>query len=136
MIGIIGIVIVFVMVFGGYISAGGKIEIILHALPHEMMMIFGAAAGAFVISNDKHGIVHTLKDIAKVFKGPHWKTQDFQDLLCLMFQLIRIARTNPVELDGHIENPERSRRSSRPTRASWPTRRPSRSSATHCAPRR
>lgn len=108
MIGIIGIVIVFVMVFGGYISAGGKIEIILHALPHEMMMIFGAAAGAFVISNDKHGIVHTLKDIAKVFKGPHWKTQDFQDLLCLMFQLIRIARTNPVELDGHIENPEES----------------------------
>ena len=92
MIGIVGIVIVFVMVFGGYVIAGGKIGIILHSLPYEMMMIAGAATGAFVISNNKHGIVHTLKDIAKVFKGPHWKTQDFQDLLCLMFQLIRIAR--------------------------------------------
>jgi chemotaxis protein MotA len=108
MIGIVGIVIVFVMVFGGYVIAGGKIGIILHSLPYEMMMIAGAATGAFVISNNKHGIVHTLKDIAKVFKGPHWKTQDFQDLLCLMFQLIRIARSNPVELDQHIEDPASS----------------------------
>ena len=108
MIGIVGIVIVFVMVFGGYVIAGGKIGIILHSLPYEMMMIAGAAIGAFVISNDKHGITHTLKDVAKVFKGPHWKTQDFRDLLCLMFQLIRIARANPVELDQHIENPEES----------------------------
>ena len=105
MIGIVGIVIVFVMVFGGYVIAGGKIGIILHSLPYEMMMIAGAATGAFVISNNKHGIVHTLKDIAKVFKGPHWKTQDFQDLLCLMFQLIRIARSNPLELDQHVEDP-------------------------------
>ena len=108
MIGIVGIVIVFVMVFGGYVIAGGKIGIILHSLPYEMMMIAGAATGAFVISNNKHGITHTLKDVAKVFKGPHWKTQDFQDLLCLMFQLIRIARANPVELDQHIENPGES----------------------------
>ena len=105
MIGIVGVCIVFVMVFGGYMFAGGKIGIILHALPFEMMIIAGAALGAFVIANDNHGIKHTLKDIAKVFKGPHWKTQDFQDLLCLMFQLIRIARSNPVELDQHIEDP-------------------------------
>ncbi len=105
MTGIIEIVIVFVMVFGGYVIAGGKIGIILHSLPYEMMMIVGAATGAFVISNNKHGIMHTLKDVAKVFKGPHWKTQDFQDLLCLMFQLIKIARSNPVELDEHIEDP-------------------------------
>jgi chemotaxis protein MotA len=105
MIGIVGIVIVFAMVFGGYVIAGGKLGIILHAMPFEMMMIAGAAIGAFVISNDAHGIKHTLKDVAKVFKGPHWKPQDYQDLLCLMFQLIRIARQNPVELDQHIEDP-------------------------------
>ena len=105
MIGIVGIIIVFVMVFGGYMIAGGKLGIILHAMPFEMMMIAGAALGAFVISNDTHGIKHTLKDVGKVFKGPHWKPQDYQDLLCLMFQLIRIARSNPVELDQHIEDP-------------------------------
>jgi chemotaxis protein MotA len=108
MIGIVGIVVVFAMVFGGYVVAGGKLEIIMHSAPHEMIIIIGAAIGAFVIGNDKHGIVSTLKDIAKVFKGPHWKPKDFQDLLCLMFQLIRIARANPVELDQHIEDPAAS----------------------------
>ncbi len=108
MIGIVGIVVVFVMVFGGYIIAGGKMGIILHSMPYEIMIIFGAAVGAFLISNDKHGISHTLKDIAKVFKGPKWKPQDFQDLLCLMFQLIKVARTNPVELDSHVEDPDSS----------------------------
>ncbi len=105
MIGIVGICIVFVMVFGGYAVAGGKLGIILHAMPFELAMIGGAALGAFVISNDMHGIKHTLRDVGKVFKGPHWKPKDFQDLLCLMFSLIRIARANPVELDQHIEDP-------------------------------
>jgi len=105
MIGIVGVGIVFVMVFGGYVFAGGNISIILNSLPFEMMIIAGAALGALIIGNDKHGVVHTLKDIAKVFKGPHWKPQDFQDLLCLMFRLIRIARQNPVELDQHVEDP-------------------------------
>ncbi|MEM8569624.1 MAG: flagellar motor stator protein MotA [Pseudomonadota bacterium] len=108
MIGIVGIAIVFAMVFGGYIIAGGKIGIILHALPYELMMIMGAAMGAFVISNDTHGIKHTLKDISKVFKGPHWKNQDFQDLLCLLFQLLHVAKTNPVLLDTHVEDPPSS----------------------------
>ncbi len=104
MIGAVGIVLIFVMVFGGYMFAGGKMGIILAALPFEMMMIGGAAIGAFLISNDMHAVKHTLKDVGKVFKGPHWKTQDYQDLLCLMFQLIKIARNNPVELDTHIED--------------------------------
>jgi chemotaxis protein MotA len=104
MIGIAGICIVFAMVFGGYLFAGGKLDIILHALPHEMIIIVGAAIGAFVISSDLPTIRHTLADIGKVFKGPRWRTRDYQDLLCLMFQLIK-ARANPVELDAHIEDP-------------------------------
>ena len=55
MIGLIGIVVTFVMVFGGYIAAGGKMAIILKSLPYEITMIGGAAIGAFVISNDAAG---------------------------------------------------------------------------------
>ncbi len=104
MVGFVGIAIVFVMVFGGYVIAGGKMGIILHAAPFELMMICGAALGAFVIANDTHGIKHTMKDVGKVFKGPHWKSKDYEDLLCLMYQLVTIARNNPVELDSHIED--------------------------------
>jgi chemotaxis protein MotA len=105
MVGLVGIAIIFVMVFGGYILAGGKMGIILKALPFEMIMIGGAALGAFVISNDGAGIKHTAKDVGKVFKGAKWKAADYRDLLCLLFELIRIARANPVALEEHIENP-------------------------------
>lgn len=108
MIGIVGIVVVFVMVFGGYVAAGGKFGIILHALPFEMTMICGAAVGAFLIANDGAGAKQTLRDIGKVFKGAKWKPDDYKDLLCLLFELVRLARQNPVALEEHIENPEES----------------------------
>jgi chemotaxis protein MotA len=108
MIGFVGIAVIFVMVFGGYVAAGGKMGIILKALPFEFVMIAGAATGAFLISNDMAAIKHTLKDVARVFKGPRWKPADYRDLLCLLFELIRIARANPVALEEHIENPHDS----------------------------
>ena len=108
MIGIIGIVVVLGMVFGGYALAGGKFGIIIKALPFEMMMICGAAAGAFFISNSGDAVKHTLKDTGKVFKGPKWKHDDYQDLLCLLFELIRLARQNPVSVEEHIEGPAES----------------------------
>ena len=108
MIGIIGIVMTFGMVFGGYLIAGGKMGIILAALPFEMMMIGGAAVGAFLLANDMTTIKHTASDIGKVFKGPKWKPDDYRDLLCLLFELIRIARANPMDLEAHIEAPSAS----------------------------
>ena len=108
MLGIIGIVVIFVMVFGGYILAGGKLGIIMKSLPFEMMMIGGAAVGAFLIGNDMSTVKHTMKDLGKVFKGPKWSHDDYRDLLCLLFELIRLARQNPVGIEEHIESPETS----------------------------
>jgi chemotaxis protein MotA len=108
MLGIVGIVVIFVMVFGGYMAAGGKLGIILKSLPFEMMMIGGAAVGSFLISNDMPAVKHTVKDIAKVFKGPKWKHSDYRELLCLLFELIRLARQNPVAVEEHIEAPDTS----------------------------
>ena len=73
---IIGIVVTMVCVFGGYMLAGGKLSIILHSLPYEMMMIGGAAVGAFFCGNDMHTVKSTLKDLGAAFKGPKWKRQD------------------------------------------------------------
>jgi len=71
-------------------------------------MIGGAAVGAFTISNDMSGIKCTAKDVGKVFKGPKWKHADYRDLLCLLFELIRLGRSNAVALEEHIEGPEES----------------------------
>jgi chemotaxis protein MotA len=105
---IIGIVLVVGLVFGGYLGAGGSMTIILKALPFEMVMIGGAAVGAFVLGNDMATIKGVGRDVAKVFKGPKWQASDYRDLLCLLFQLIWLARQNPVAVEEHIEAPESS----------------------------
>jgi chemotaxis protein MotA len=105
---IIGLVITVVMVFGGYLMAGGKMDIILHSLPFEMMIIGGAAVGAFVASNDTATIKHTMGDLGAAFKGPKWKKADYQDLLCLMHELLNVMKQNPVDIEAHIEAPQES----------------------------
>ena len=63
---ILGLVVTMVMVFGGYMLAGGKLSIILKSLPFEMMMIGGAATGAFLAANDFSTIKHTGGDVLAV----------------------------------------------------------------------
>jgi len=108
LIGFVGIAVIFIMVFGGYVLHGGNLEIVLEAAPWEMIMIGGAAVGAFILANDMASVKQTVKDIKKVFKGPHWKADDYRDLLCLLFELIRLARANPVGLEEQIETPASS----------------------------
>ena len=108
MFGFVGIILTLVMVFGGYLLAGGKMGVILHALPFEMMMIMGAAVGAYLLGNDTHVLKATVGGLVRAFKGPKWTAQVHQDVLCLMFQLLKIARENPVALEQHIENPSES----------------------------
>lgn len=108
MLGIVGIIVIVIMVFGGFVLHGGHLEPILHALPFEMIIIGGAAFGAFLISNDMASAKTTARDLSKVFKGPKWAIADYKDLLCLLFELVRLARSNPVGLEEHVENPDGS----------------------------
>ena len=106
---IIGMVVVLAMVFGGFALAGGPFDIIVKALPFEMMMIGGAAVGAFLIGNASKTVMKTLGDLAKIVSGPKWKTQDYRDLLTLLFQLTKTMKTKGViALETHIENPQDS----------------------------
>ena len=106
--GIVGIIMIFVLVFGGYLAAGGKMGIILYSLPYEMIIIGGATVGAFLLGNSFSTAKQAAMDIGKVFKGAKWKHADYRDLLALLFDLVRIARSNPVALEEHVENPSES----------------------------
>ncbi|WP_299911521.1 flagellar motor stator protein MotA [uncultured Paracoccus sp.] len=108
MFGLVGIIVTMGMVFGGFLLAGGHLAVILHSLPYEFMMIGGAAAGSYLLSNDSHVLKATLGGLIRSFKGPRLSVSDHQDVLCLLYQLLRIARENPVALGEHIENPHQS----------------------------
>ena len=106
---IIGLLMVFGLVFGGFVLSGGNMGVVLHALPYEGMMIGGASIGALVVANSFSIVKGSFKGIITVVKGPKWKTADYNDLLSLMFELTKIYKTNGIlGLDEHIENPSES----------------------------
>lgn len=106
---IIGIVLLFGLVFGSYIISGGNMGVIMHALPHEMMAIGGAGVAAFLISNSVPVIKSSLGGFGKVFAGPKWKAGDYRDLLSLLFLLTKTMKSKGViALESHIENPKES----------------------------
>jgi chemotaxis protein MotA len=103
---IIGFVVLIVMVFGGFMISGGKIQIILVALPHEMMTIGGGATAGFLIGGSMYSIKKLTSDLPKIFVGPKWKAKDYRDLLCLLFQLTKLMKTKGlIALESHIEKP-------------------------------
>ena len=106
---IIGIVLLFALVFGSFIISGGNMGVILEALPHEMMAIGGAGTAAFLISNSMTVIKATGGGMAKVFAGPKWKADDYRDLLSLLFLLTKTMKSKGViALESHIERPGES----------------------------
>ncbi len=106
---IIGIVLLFGLVFGSYLISGGNLGVILHALPHEMMAIGGAGVAAYLISNSMTVIKGTGGGLGKVFAGPKWKAADYRDLLALLFLLTKTMKSKGViALESHIENPHDS----------------------------
>src|SRR4051812_1077167 len=109
MLGAIGLVVVFGLVFGMYIVSGGKIEIILEAAPHEFPMLMGGAIGAYMVANSGVVLKATFSEIVKSFKGAKWNKQDYRDLLCLLFTLCKLMRSKGmIALEPHIEKPEES----------------------------
>ena len=105
----VGMVILLVMVFGGFIISGGSIGVILHALPIEMLVIGGAAIGATITGNSGADLKALGGGLAKAFKGPKYKKQDFLDVIFLVSKLMKMLRTDgPVAVEPHIEDPKSS----------------------------
>ena len=106
---IIGIVLLFGLVFGSFLISGGKMDVILHAAPHELMAILGAGVAAFLISNSMTTIKATAGGMGKVYAGPKWKAADYTDLLSLLFLLTKTMKSKGViALESHIEKPHES----------------------------
>jgi chemotaxis protein MotA len=105
----VGILVVIVMVFGGFLVSGGQIGIIAKALPLEFAIIGGAALGATIAGNSRRELGALLGGVKAVFKGPRYGRQDFLDTIFLVSRLMKMLRTDgPVALEPHIEDPKAS----------------------------
>lgn len=103
---IIGLVIVFGSVLGGYMPHGNPAIL---WQPLEYLIILGAGIGAFIIANPKPVIVGTTKHIGRVLKSaPHTK-EAYLELLTLLYSLFKLINTKGMlALEEHVENPDES----------------------------
>lgn len=106
---VIGIVVLILLVFGGFALTGGNLGPVMHALPHEMLIIGGAAIGSLIIGNSGADLKALGGGLGKVFKGPQYKKQDYLDCILLVSTLMKMMRTEgPVAVEPHIEDPANS----------------------------
>lgn len=105
----IGIIVLLVMVFGGFALTGGALGPVLHALPHEMLIIGGAAIGAVIAGNSMHELKAIGGALGKIFKGPRHTRQDHIDAIALTAKLMKLLKADgPVALESHVTDPANS----------------------------
>lgn len=108
---IIGIVVVFVTVFGGFFIAAhfnmAAIAFFLH--PQEYIIIGGATIGSMLIANPMSLNMKIIQGVLGTFKGATITKQSYLDLLKLLYELFQFAkREGLIALEQHIENPDQS----------------------------
>jgi chemotaxis protein MotA len=103
---IIGIVVTFGSVAGGY-APHGSFAVLFQ--PLEYLIILGAALGAFFQANPKWVIMGVAKSMGKLIKGSPYSKQAYSELLTLMYAIFKLSKTKGmIALEPHIENPHDS----------------------------
>ena len=104
---IIGFLVVILSVVGGYIASHGKLAALWQ--PFELVIIGGAAFGAFLVSTPMKTVKETFSAAIGTVKGPRYQRQDYLDVLSLLYELLNKARREGfMSLEEHVENPTNS----------------------------
>ncbi len=106
---IVGWLLAMVCIFGVYIFHGGNIQVVLKALPFEMITIFGAAMGAFLANNQMKVVKASIKGLGQCFKGSKFSKTRYLELLALMFDILQKARKEGLmSIEKDVEDPHSS----------------------------
>lgn len=103
---IIGIFVVFGSVLGGFILSGGKFMALVH--PFEVMIIGGAALGAFLQANPGSTFMHVFKKSLKMF-GSRFTHSFYLDVLKLLYEILnKSRREGMMAIEADVEEPASS----------------------------
>ncbi|MGE5623258.1 MAG: flagellar motor stator protein MotA [Bacillota bacterium] len=107
MLVILGYLIVLGAVFGGFALAGGHLAALFQ--PVELLMIGGAAAGAFFVGNNGKAVKATLKALPTTLKGSKYTKALYMELMTLLFELLsKVRKEGLMSIEGDIDSPEES----------------------------
>jgi chemotaxis protein MotA len=103
---IIGIIVVFASVLGGFILSGGQFMALVH--PFEVMIIGGAALGAFLQANPGSMFMHVFKKSLKMFSSRFTHTF-YLEVLRLVYEILnKSRREGMMAIEADIEEPAAS----------------------------
>ena len=104
---IIGIIVVFGAVIGGYLMEHGNLHLLVQ--PAELVIIGGAALGGFLISNPMKVIKATIAALTGIFTSKAHTKDDYIDALMLLNGIFyKIRQQGLVSIESDVDEPENS----------------------------
>ncbi len=107
MFSIIGIVVVFGAVIGGFLMEKGKLLVLVQ--PAELVIIGGAALGTLLIANPLPLVIKVLKSALAILSGSRYTKDFYLESLKMLNDIFQFARKSGMaKLEEDIENPDKS----------------------------
>ncbi|WLI87418.1 flagellar motor stator protein MotA [Massilia sp. R2A-15] len=107
MLVIIGYIVVCASVFGGFVLNKGHLAALFQ--PLELLMIGGAAVGAFLVGNNGKAIKATLAALPTLFKGSRHTKELYMEMMSLLFDVLsKVRKEGLMSIEGDIDRPEES----------------------------
>ena len=109
MLVILGYIITFGCVFGVFVAHGGNMDVLLEALPFEMITIGGAAAGAFIINNQPKVLKASMAALPQLLKGSKYTKARYMELMAMLYEILQKARKEGLmAIEADVEAPQDS----------------------------
>ena len=107
MIAIIGFIVVAGAIAGGYLMEHGNLYVLLQ--PAEVVIIFGAAFGAFLVGSPMKVIKSTSGSVLKIFNNKPFVKADYLEVLMLLSEIFyKIRKQGLVSIEGDVDAPQES----------------------------
>jgi chemotaxis protein MotA len=104
---IIGYVLVVGAVLGGYAMEGGAFSVLLQ--PIELMIIAGAAIGAFVTGNSTKVLSATVRALPKLLKSSKYTKTRYMALMALLFDILtKVRKEGMMAIESDVDEPGKS----------------------------
>ena len=104
---IIGLVVVFGCVVGGFVALGGHLSGLWQ--PYEIVIVGGAGIGGLIMASSKETLAAIPRACGDLFRGPKYTKEDYMDLMGLLYVTFRTMKVKGnLAIESHVENPDNS----------------------------
>jgi chemotaxis protein MotA len=107
MMSIVGVLVVFGAVIGGFLMEKGQLAVLIQ--PAELVTIGGAAIGTLLAANPMHILKGVFASLIGILSGSPYNKQRYLETLKMMYDLFTKARKEGVvAIEGDIEEADKS----------------------------